>query len=338
MYNSLAIQVTFERMKKRVYLYFYFLFLAIYGFTGNQWVAAQQDAQVTQYMYNGLFFNPSFSGKELGYRFTALHRSQWQGYTTSAGQGGAPTTQVLTASGRIPGSDFGLGLTFANDDIGPSANQEANLSLAYHRIVGRGTLSIGVSGGIFSSTLKFDEIDVVNPDPNIPESGNESQMNINFGAGILYENTKYYVGLSSKHLNEPVFDFGDGSMDNQLNHHSYLVAGYKIKTFAQLVFNPSLLVKSVSLNNFSYDFSVIATHNNKISGGLAYRGEESISLLLGYHLLRDNSLRLGYAFDLVIGGNEAKAPSSHEFMLTYNLPTISRKIQRVIQRTPRFRF
>ncbi|MDN3668582.1 type IX secretion system membrane protein PorP/SprF [Echinicola jeungdonensis] len=325
-------------MRNKVHLYFYFLFFTIIGYSGKQQVAAQQDAQLTQYMYNGLFFNPSFSGKESGYRFTALHRSQWQGYSTSTGQGGAPTTQVLTTSGRIPGTDFGLGLTFANDDIGPSSNQEANLSFAYHRLVGRGTLSIGVSGGFFSSTIKFDEIDVVNPDPIIPTTGNESRMNINFGAGIMYENTKYYVGLSSKHLNEPVFDFGDGSVDNQLNNHSYLIAGYKIKTFAQLVFNPSLLVKSVSLNNFSYDFSVIATHNNKISGGLAYRGEESVSLLLGYHLLRDNSLRLGYAFDLVIGGNEAKAPSSHEFMLTYNLPTISRKIQRVIQRTPRFRF
>lgn len=83
----------------------------------------------------------------------------------------------------------------------------------------------------------------------------------------------------------------------------------------------------------------MATHQNKINGGIAYRGEESVSLIVGYSLLRDNSLKLGYAFDLVVGGLEAKAPASHELMLRYVLPTISgREVERVIQRTPRYRF
>ena len=84
--------------------------------------------------------------------------------------------------------------------------------------------------------------------------------------------------------------------------------------------------------------SVIATHQNKISGGVAFRGEESVSLILGYSLLRDNSLVLGYSFDLVVSGLEAKSPTSHELMLRYRLTDISRNVERVIQRTPRFRF
>ncbi|MCR9082847.1 MAG: type IX secretion system membrane protein PorP/SprF, partial [Cyclobacteriaceae bacterium] len=97
-------------------------------------------------------------------------------------------------------------------------------------------------------------------------------------------------------------------------------------------------LKSVSFNNFSYDVSVIATHQNKITGGLAFRGEESVSVILGYSLLPDNSLTLGYSFDLVISGLEAKSPTSHELMLRYRLTTVTREIERVIQRTPRFRF
>lgn len=297
---------------------------------------SQQDAQFTQYMYNGLFYNPAFAGKDGGYHFSALHRTQWLNY--SGTNGPAPITQLLTASGKLAAYNIGYGLTFVNDNIGPSNNQEINLSLAYHKNLRRGVLSFGASGGIFSSTLKYDELVVINPDPNVPVTGRETQMNINFGAGVIYDRGNYYVGLSTKHLNEPVFDFGNGALENQLNNHSYLLAGYRIKTFALWTFEPSLLIKSVSFNNFSYDVSVMATHNNKISGGFAFRGEESVSMLLGYSILRDNSLRIGYAFDLVFGGLEAKSPTSHEFMMTYNLQPVSREFQKVIQRTPRFRF
>lgn len=318
-----------NNFKKAAFAYFILMFFFLEGF-------GQQDAQFTQYMYNGIFFNPAFAGKESGYRFSALHRSQWLNYTGT--NGGAPTTQLITASGGIERMNLGFGLHFVNDMIGPTTNQEVNVSLAYHKKIRRGKISIGASGGFFSSTFNFDDNNFVNPEPNIPLAGDETRMNYNFGAGIIFDKTDYFIALSSRHLNEPGFDFGDGAFENQLRNHSYLMAGYRIKTFAQWDFEPSLLLKTVSFNNFSYDISVIASYSQKISGGLAFRGEESVSVLLGYSLLRDNSLRIGYAFDLVIGGIEAKAPTSHEFMLSYVLPDVSREFQKTIQRTPRFRF
>ncbi|MCF1749546.1 PorP/SprF family type IX secretion system membrane protein [Mariniradius sediminis] len=296
----------------------------------------QQDAQFTQYMYNGLYYNPAFAGKDGGYRFSALHRTQWLNYTGTNGP--APITQLLTGSARINDTKLGLGINFVNDNIAISTNQELNVSLAYHIRLRRGQLSFGASGGMYSSTIKFDELFSVNPDPKIPQTGSETQMNINYGAGIFFDKIKYYFALGSRHINQPVFDFAGGEVDNQLMNHSYLLAGYRIKTFAQWTFEPSVLVKSVSFNNFSYDLSVIATYNQKVSAGVAFRGEESVSMLLGYSILRDNSLRLGYAFDLVVSGQPAKAPTSHEFMLSYVLPDVTRDFQRTIQRTPRFRF
>lgn len=297
---------------------------------------AQQDAQLTQYMYNGLFYNPAFAGKDAGFGFSALHRSQWMNYTGSNGP--APLTQVLSASGRVDKLKTGFGVTFVNDQIGVTKNQELNLSVAYHKRMRRGVLSLGAYGGMFSSTIRFDELNFVNPETQIPLAGDETQMNINFGAGAIYDRGNFYMGLSSRHINQPGFDFGDGAIDNTLNNHSYLLVGYRIKTFAQWTFDPSLWVKSVSFNNFSYDLSVIATHDQKISAGFAYRWQESLSVLLGYSLLSDNSLSLHYAFDAVMSGVKAKAPTSHEFMLRYRLMPSTREVKRVIQRTPRFRF
>jgi type IX secretion system PorP/SprF family membrane protein len=298
----------------------------------------QQDAQFTQYMFNGMFYNPAFAGKEGGYRFSALHRSQWLNYTTTSGQGGAPFTQLITAEGRLDGKNLGYGLSIVNDQIGAVENLEINLKGSYHKKIKKAILSFGGYAGIFSSSLNYNHYDFVNQEPSIPQGGKEVQVTLDFGAGILYDRGDYYLGLSSKHFNQPAFDFGEGAYANQLKNHSYLLFGYRIRPIGQLRVEPSLLIKTVSLNNFSYDVSVMATHQNKINAGLAYRGEESISVILGYSLLRDNSLKLGYAFDLVTGGLEAKSPTSHELMLRYVLSSSSREIERVIQRTPRFRF
>jgi type IX secretion system PorP/SprF family membrane protein len=158
------------------------------------------------------------------------------------------------------------------------------------------------------------------------------------GAGLLVDGGNFYVGLSGRHLNQASFDFGDGSYANRLQLHNYLLMGYRMRPSGQLRIEPSILLKSLGTHTLSYEVSVIATIQNKVNGGLAYRGEESVSLILGYSLLKDNSLKLGYAFDLVIGGQDAKAPTSHELMLRYAWSDVSKTVNRVIQRTPRFRF
>jgi type IX secretion system PorP/SprF family membrane protein len=244
---------------------------------------------------------------------------------------------LITAQGRLDSKNIGYGLTIVNDNIGATNNLEINLQGSFQRKINRATLSVGGYVGMFSSSLNYDELIVVNPEP-VPFAGKESQMAVDFGAGFLLDHRNFYLGLSAKHLNQPSFDFGNDSYANQLRTHNYLLFGYRIRPIGQLRIEPSFLLKSVGINNFSYNVSVMATHQNKINAGIAYRGEESVSLILGYSLLKDNSLKLGYAFDLVVGGLEAKSPTSHELMLRYTLQEMSREFERVIQRTPRFRF
>lgn len=299
---------------------------------------AQQDPQFTQYMHSGTFYNPAFAGKELGVHFSALHRSQWQGYTTSLGTGGAPTTQLIMAQGRLKSKNIGYGLTVVNDQIGAASNLEINLQGSYHKKIKRSQLSFGGYVGMSSSSLDYGELVLINPEPGLPQSGTESQLALDFGAGVILDRGGFYAGLSARHLNQPSFDFGDGSYANRLQMHNYLLLGYRLRPIGQLRIEPSILLKSIGGHTFSYDVSVIATLQNRINAGVAYRGEESVSLILGYSLLKDNSLKLGYAFDLVVGGLEAKAPTSHEILLRYAWSDVQKSVNRVIQRTPRFRF
>ena len=318
------------------------IFLRAAGFLllllASEGVYAQQEPQFTQYLYAGNFFNPALAGKSEGLQFSAFHRSQWQGYTTTTGSGVPPTTQLITLQNRLKGKNFGYGLTVVNDRLGATSNLEVNLQGSYHKKIQRTQLSFGGYLGVSNSTLDFEELQFVNPEPSLPLIGTESQLAMDMGAGLMVDRGDFYVGLSGRHLNQASYDFGDGSYANRLQLHNYLLMGYRMRPIGQLRIEPSILVKSLGTHTLSYEVSVIATLQNKVNGCIAYRGEESVSLILGYSLLKDNSLKLGYAFDLVVGGLDAKAPTSHELMLRYAWSDVSKTVNRVIQRTPRFRF
>lgn len=301
-------------------------------------VFAQQIPQFTQYLYTGNFFNPALAGKSEGLQFSAIHRSQWQGYTATSGAGTPPTTQLITLQNRVKNKNFGYGLTVVNDQLGATSNMEVSLQGSYHKKIQRTQLSFGGYLGVSNSTLDFEELQFVNPEPSLPLSGTESQLAMDMGAGLMVDRGDFYVGLSGRHLNQASFDFGDGNYANRLQMHNYLLLGYRMRPIGQLRIEPSILLKSLGTHTLSYEVSVIATLQNKVNGGIAYRGEESVSLILGYSLLKDNSLKLGYAFDLVVGGVDAKSPTSHELMLRYAWSDVSKTVTRVIQRTPRFRF
>lgn len=301
-------------------------------------VFAQQIPQFTQYLYTGNFFNPALAGKSEGLQFSAIHRSQWQGYTATSGNGTPPTTQLITLQNRVKNKNFGYGLTVVNDQLGATSNLEVSLQGSYHKKIQRTQLSFGGYLGVSNSTLDFEELQFVNPEPSLPLSGTESQLAMDMGAGLMVDRGDFYVGLSGRHLNQASYDFGDGNYANRLQMHNYLLMGYRLRPVGQLRIEPSILLKSLGTHTFSYEVSVIATLQNKVNGGIAYRGEESVSLILGYSLLKDNSLKLGYAFDLVVGGVDAKSPTSHELMLRYAWSDVSKTVTRVIQRTPRFRF
>ena len=71
-------------------------------------------------------------------------------------------------------------------------------------------------------------------------------------------------------------------------------------------------------------------------GGLAFRQGEAGSLLLGYSLLKDKSLKMGTAIDFIIVDAQAKENFSLEFMLSYDLPVNPGSGKKVV-RTPRYR-
>lgn len=86
---------------------------------------AQQDAQFTQYMYNTINVNPAYAGSRSVMSIFGLHRNQWIGID------GAPVTNTFSINSPISNSNLGIGLSFINDEIGPSVENSISADVSY---------------------------------------------------------------------------------------------------------------------------------------------------------------------------------------------------------------
>ena len=311
------------------------LIIAAIALLGSWQVAAQQDPQFTQYMFNTLYYNPGYAGVEGLTKLTAIHRSQWLGYQPSFGGGTAPTTQILSMTSPIYKLNSGFGAYIVNDKLGPQNNLEAQASYAYHLGIKESKLSIGVRVGIYSQTINFDQYRATDPnDPLLNATGKQSQVRPDVAVGAFLRKEKYYAGVSFNHLVKSEFDFGLNQR-NALASHIYVTGGYFYDVNFDLRFQFTGLVKS-DFTKTTFDVGGLAYFKDTMWGGLSFRQSEAAILILGYSLLKDKSLKLGYGLDYVIKDQAAKQPTSHEFMLTYELPVNPGSGKKVV-RTPRYR-
>jgi type IX secretion system PorP/SprF family membrane protein len=311
---------------------------------------AQQDAHWSHYQFNHHYYNPGYVGLEQISRATLLHRTQWLGYQTTIEEdreGGAPSqqeislVQPLKISSKVVNS--GVGLIFVNDKLGPMKSQDIKLDYSYHfkpRI--GGTFGFGARAGFRSQSINGSILRAIdNGDVIIDQFGANTvrQTRPDLGLGIFYNSTKFYVSSSLSHAfkSEYVYNVNKDSINSRLSRHMFLSGGYNI-FFSQLVVTPAFNYQT-DFNHSSYNLGVLAQLNNyKYWLGVNFRqsfvnqsadnkgGKQIISddmnFVLGTSFLKDNALRVGYAFDLVMSGTGAKSATSHEIMLSYALPLL----------------
>lgn len=310
------------------------LLISIFFFSLEAW--AQQDPQFSQYMFNSFYYNPAFAGTEGVTKITGLYRSQWLGYSPTYGDGGAPVTQMLSAHTPVLKLKGGVGGYIVNDKLGPVTNFQAQASYAHYFNIFQGKLSLGVSGGILSQKVDFDLYRATDPsDPLLAsKSGKESQIRPDFTAGVMFKKEKFYAGVGIDHLNAASFDFGL-TQSNQMARHLYVTGGYYYDLNFDIRLQFMTLIKS-DFTKTTFDVGAIAYFKDVMWGGLSFRQSDAAILILGYSLLKDKSLKVGYSLDYIVKDQQAKQPTSHELMVSYSLP-VDFSGKKII-RTPRFRY
>ena len=298
---------------------------------------AQKDAQFSLFSLNQLFLNPAAAGAGGLTQFQLTHRTQYAGYqgTNPVDEGGALSTQLLSFS--MPIKNFGIGFYALNDRSGPRTDQDFKVSASYHFAMLGGNLQLGASAGLFRQSIDYGKLRAVDPDDPLIQTGVISEMNPDFAVGARFENETFHLGVSLNHLSKPKYQLGAETATNPLPRTIYLNAGINVELGYLLDIQPILLVKS-DISTLSAEGGATVTYNKRYWIGGTYRQQDTFFIIMGgIYLLPDQSLRLSGAYDLVIGGNKTKAPSSFEVMLSYALPS-PKFGKKTIIRTPRFRF
>ncbi|WP_080054931.1 PorP/SprF family type IX secretion system membrane protein [Spirosoma aerolatum] len=305
-------------------------------------VLAQQDPQFSMYMYNPLYYNPAAAGSEGVTRVQLTHRTQYMGYQTIGNGDGsaAQSTQLLSFTMPLDKIKSGIGIYALNDKYGPSINQAIQLSYAYRLALKNGTLALGVQAGMFNRGYDFNQFRPTDPGDPLLGGGRINLFKPDIAAGLYYNTTDYWVGLSMNHLNQATYSYTKGYETDQAEPKAYLSAGYRLGFGYNIDIQPSVLLQystKQGLPGSVATVNVVGTYDNRIWAGVGYRVKDAVMVTAGINLMRNNALRIGGAFDIVTSGTQIKSGSSVELILGYALPTIDTRKKPII-RTPRFRY
>lgn len=272
---------------------------------------SQQDSQYTQYMYNTTLINPAYAGSREVLSAFILHRNQWMGL------GGAPVTNNFSINSPIGDSNFGIGLNFVNDKIGPVSENEISVDLAYFiQISENYKFSIGLKGTANLFDLDVNKLRIF--DPSDPQFQNvKTEFSPNIGAGAYLFSDKTYFGLSVPNFFES-YRYNDNNIEiSKQKLHLYFIAGHVFKISDNIDFKPALLSKIVEGAPIQADVTGNFLFFDKLTLGAAYRWNAAVSALAGFQI--SDSWFIGYGYDLETTKLANYNSGSHEIFLRYEL-------------------
>ena len=313
----------------------YFCFLLL--FSSANLARGQQDPMFTKYMFNSLIFNPGYAGSKDHLSLALLHRSQWQELE------GAPVTQTLTAHTPLRNERVGVGLSLANDIIGPTRSTGANLAYSYRIPFKKFKICFGLQAGFDSYRSDFSELVLDMSDD--PSFINASKVLPNVGAGLYIYSKHFYFGASSPRLIEHDLqqDVEMGIFARQARHY-YLTMGAAIPLKGDaIIFKPSILLKNAGLDRrvfpggqyvnygapdeFDFDFSLLFQETLWV--GASFRSAFSAPALslnpkssydsadFWVSFLFKNGLRIGAAYDYTVSDLSTVTNGAFEVMFGY---------------------
>jgi len=279
-------------------------------------LVAQQDPQFTHNMFNHAFVNPGSYGLSDGITVTGIFREQWLGFKDDEGNKVAPETFLLTADAPVKFLRGGIGVGIAQDREAFTKNMLVKLGYSYHLNIGNAKLGIGLNANFNNKSIDKDKLNPIDEsDPVLMGLSAEGVMISDMSAGIFLQKPRYYLAIASTQILEteksPATAEGVAFYKNR--RHYYFTGGHDITlpAFQGYVFTPSVFLKSDG-NTLQADINIMARYNNKVWGGLTYRINDAVALMVG---VAYKDIEIGYSYD--IPTSKVAATGSHEVMVRY---------------------
>jgi type IX secretion system PorP/SprF family membrane protein len=300
---------------------------------------AQQDAQYSQYMFNGIYINPAYAGYKEVLNLHGYYRAQWTGIR------GAPRSFSVAADGIANEGNVGWALQVASDKLGAQSTQSVYASYAYRiRMNEDGTarLAFGLSGGVMQLGINGALLQTLEPEADAP-AGMQSIMVPDARAGVYYADQHFYVGFSvdnlvASHMNKSRFVYIP-----QPKPHYYFTAGMLWPISENIQLKPSFLLKDDRGGPSSLDLNAFLLFGEKIWIGGSYRTGVRLydkqylqkglknrnAAVAAIEIFPADNLRIGYAYDFSVGALETYSHGSHEISIGFSIPSSDSRLNQV---------
>ncbi|HEU4553430.1 MAG TPA: type IX secretion system membrane protein PorP/SprF [Chitinophaga sp.] len=289
---------------------------------------AQQDAQYSQYMFNGIYINPAYAGYKEVLNVHAFYRAQWTGIE------GAPRSFSVAVDAIANEGNVGLALQLSSDKLGAQSTQGAYASYAYRiRLNANGSsrLAFGLSGGLVQLGINGALLSSNDPELDMP-AGTQSTLVPDARAGVFFSNDRLYAGFSVDNLIAPHMNKSHYIYIPQPKPHYYLTAGMLLPVSEAIQFKPSFLLRDDRGGPTSIDLNAFLLFKDKIWVGGSYRTGLKLydkdylqkvlmkrnAAVAAIEIFPVNNLRVGYAYDFSVGPLESYSHGSHEISIGYS--------------------
>jgi type IX secretion system PorP/SprF family membrane protein len=270
----------------------------------------QQEPHFTQYSDNTLFVNPAYAGSRGVLNLTGIHRQQWTGFE------GRPISTTFSAHSPLSYESVGVGVTMVNDQSGPIKQTMIYGDFSYTLKFKNGDrkLSFGMKAGmnlisITSANLNTD----VDNDPKLLQNV-KNNVNPNFGFGVYYHSSRFFIGASSPKLLERGYD-GVSKTNVERRHYFGIIGGvFPLNNYWKL--RPTAQVKLTANSPISFDASIATIYREKLWFGAMYRLNAAFGVFTQFQL--SPQFRLGIASDFGTQAIRNYNYGTFEIMMSYD--------------------
>lgn len=315
----------------------YIMLLLVLGLSGE--VMAQQLPVYSQYVQNGIMVNPAMAGYDGYTSFNTTARQQWLGFSE------APRTYSVSWQTRLMRKSYkivnrqvssknrlrpstmgrvGLGAYVVNDVNGKVATTGAAFTYAYHIIMNNQQLSFGLTAKAFQYRIAAEQLTFGEEgDPVMAGNIKTVAYSPDADVGLFFQDPNYFVGFSISNLLQTAIKMGGSELPGyKTDRHYWLMGGYRFHLSDLIDLEPGALLKASENWNSQADITLKAYFYDQFWGGLSYRTDQSVILLMG---VRIDGLYFGYSFDWTFSEIGHFNYGSHEITLSYKIGDNARR-------------
>ena len=274
-------------------------------------------------------YNPGFAGSSEGISATGLVRQQYIGFKSDDGSTPAPQTFLLTIDSPLKFLHGGVGGSVSQDKLGQFSTINVKLGYAYRTEIGPGNFGAGLQVALVNTKLDFSKFDPAQEgDPALADKAKVNDFIIDLSLGAFYKvPDKYYIGLSA----DQILQTKEPQTHYQLRRHYYLTGGYYLPVPGHPAFElqPSAFL-TYDGAVFQFSLGTLLEYNKKFWGGLEYRYQDAVSILVGLNI---KSIKIGLSYDIATNWMSSHSSGSVEVMVNYCFKIQTEKFRKSYKNT-----